>query len=303
MTPNPTEAGPAENFGRATFQPPTVVIMRIEITTDAAEFRSRTESFLLRDPLRHTVILTSVANHIAGIQAGNGTSRFLSLHADDASVLGVAMRVTDRDMYLGELPEGSVGMVADALAEVAPESTGVEGLIADATAFAERWSERLGTGFRRSYTTRLYRLGALRIPDVPGNPRRATESDVALCTEFAEAMRIEAGISPPGLDKAAIRNRVAAGLMWFWERDGRPTSFAAQQIPVHGWSRIGLVYTPPEERGHGYASAVTAHIAQLLRADGLNVCLFADTANRTSSKIYQAIGFHPTHEFVHHAFG
>ncbi|WP_405161146.1 GNAT family N-acetyltransferase [Nocardia sp. NBC_01499] len=275
--------------------------MRIEITTDAAEFRSRTESFLLRDPLRHTVITTSIANHVEDIQTPDGSARFLSLHADDASVVGVGMRVPGRDMYLGELPDDSAGAVADALAEVAPESTGVEGIMADATAFAERWSDRFGVGYRPSYTTRLYRLGALRAPDVPGKARQATESDLALCVEFAEAMRGEAGIAQSGLP--AIRNRVAAGHMWFWERDGRPTSFAAHQIPVHGWSRIGLVYTPPQVRGHGYASAITAHLAQVLRADGLDVCLFADNANRTTGKIYQAIGFHPTHEFVHHAFG
>ncbi|MFG1791574.1 GNAT family N-acetyltransferase [Nocardia sp. NPDC049149] len=276
--------------------------MRIEITTDATEYRSRTEQFLLRDPLRHTVMTTSIATHVAGLQGAVGTPHFLSLHADDGSVVGAAMRVDGRDTYLGELPDGGAVAVADALAEVVPESGGVEGIIADATAFAERWSALRGVGFHESYTTRLYRLGALRVPDVPGSLRRATESDAALCVEWAAAMRIETGISPRTQDESVIRNRVAAGFLWFWERDGRPISMASNQIPVHGWSRISIVYTPPEERGRGYGSAVTAHLAQLLRADDLNVCLFADMANPTTSKIYQAIGFHPTHEFVHHAF-
>ncbi|MEU7140127.1 GNAT family N-acetyltransferase [Nocardia sp. NPDC046473] len=276
--------------------------MRIEITTDAAEFRSRTESFLLRDPLRHTVITTSIANQVTGIQTPDRAAQFLAVYADDATVVGVAMRAQRWDVYLGELPEGSVGAVADALAEVVPESTGVEGVVADATEFAQRWSDRFGVSFRPSFTSRLYRLGALRIPDVPGTPRRATESELPLCLEWAAAMHDDAGIPAIALDKAAIGKRVAAGMIWFWERDGRPVSFAAHQIPVQGWSRIGLVYTPPQQRGHGYASAVTAHIAQVLRAENLDVCLFADTANRTAGKIYQAIGFHPTHEFVHHEF-
>ncbi|MFI7002977.1 GNAT family N-acetyltransferase [Nocardia sp. NPDC050175] len=276
--------------------------MRIEITTDAAEFRSRTESFLLRDPLRHTVITTSIANQVEGIQTPDRAAQFLSVYADDATVVGVAMRAKRWDVYLGELPQGSAGAVADALAEVVPESTGVEGLVADATAFAQRWSDRFGVGFRPSFSSRLYRLGALRIPDVPGTARRATESELPLCLEWAAAMHDDAGIPAVALDKAALGRRVAAGMIWFWERDGRPVSFAAHQIPVQGWSRIGLVYTPPQQRGHGYASAVTAHIAQVLRAESLDVCLFADTANRTAGKIYQAIGFHPTHEFVHHEF-
>ncbi|QIS05875.1 GNAT family N-acetyltransferase [Nocardia brasiliensis] len=276
--------------------------MRIEITTDAAEFRARTESFLLRDPLRHTVVTSSVASHIAGIAAGSAKPRFLSLHADDDTVAGVAMRVQDRDVYLGELPERSAGEVADALAELEPEAAGVEGLVADATDFAERWCARFDIGFHQTYRTRLYRLGALRVPDVPGALRRATESDAELCMEWSEAMYADAGIPWQPAESETIRRRVTAGQLWFWERDGQPVSFAAHQLPVYNWSRIGLVYTPPAHRGRGYASAVTAGLAHDLHADGLDVCLFADVANRTAGKIYQAIGFHPTHEFVHHSF-
>ncbi|MBF6124135.1 GNAT family N-acetyltransferase [Nocardia brasiliensis] len=277
--------------------------MRIEITTDAAEFRARTESFLLRDPLRHTVITSSVAGHIAGLASGTSTPRFLSLHADDGAVAGVAMRVQDRDVYLGELPHKGAGEVADALAEVEPEAAGVEGLLGDATEFAERWSARFDVGFHESYRARLYRLGVLRVPDVPGALRRATESDAELCLEWAEAMYADGGMTWRPTESDTIRRRVGAGQLWFWERDGQPVSLAAHQIPVYKWSRIGLVYTPSALRGRGYASAVTAGLAQDLRADGLDVCLFADVANRTAGKIYQAIGFHPTHEFVHHTFG
>ncbi|WP_433576470.1 GNAT family N-acetyltransferase [Nocardia brasiliensis] len=277
--------------------------MRIEITTDAAEFRARTESFLLRDPLRHTVITSSVAGHIAGLASGTSKPRFLSLHADDGAVAGVAVRVQDRDVNLGELPHKGAGEVADALAEVEPDVAGVEGLVADATEFAERWSARFGIGFHQAYRTRLYRLGALRVPDVPGALRRATESDAELCLEWSEAMYADGGMNWQPVESDTIRRRVGAGQLWFWERDGQPVSLAAHQIPVYNWSRIGLVYTPREERGRGYASAVTAGLAQDLRADGLDICLFADIANRTAGKIYQAIGFHPTHEFAHHAFG
>ncbi|WP_454195508.1 GNAT family N-acetyltransferase [Nocardia sp. Marseille-Q1738] len=275
--------------------------MRIEITTDATEFRSRAESLLLRDPLRHTVITTSIANHVTGIDASAEPSRFLSVHDEDASVIGAAMRVAGRDVYLGELPPDSIAAVARSLADVVPESAGVEGIVGDATAFAQHWCALLGTGFHQSYTTRLYRLGALRMPDVAGNPRQAIESDIALLQAWLAAMREESEMGP-GLGEAAIRRRIVAGRWWLWERDGEPVSLAAHQIPIQGWSRIGPVYTPPAARGHGYASAVTAHVAKLLRAEGLDVCLFADTANATATRIYRTIGFHPTHDFAHYVF-
>ncbi|MGQ4616303.1 GNAT family N-acetyltransferase [Nocardia sp. R7R-8] len=275
--------------------------MRIEITTDAAEFRSVAGAFLLRDPLRHTVLTTSVANQVTGLDAPAGASRFLSVHDEDAAVVGAAMRVAGRDVYLGALPPDGIPAVARALAEIVPESGGVEGVVADATAFAQYWCGLLGKGFHQSYLARLHRLGALRIPDVAGQPQPARESDVALCIDWMAAMQEESGAGT-GLEEAAIRRRVEAGRWWLWEREGQPVSLAAHHIPIQGWSRIGPVYTPPDARGHGYASAVTAHVAKLLRAENLDVCLFADTANTTANRIYRAIGFHPTHEFAHYVF-
>ncbi|WP_067804406.1 GNAT family N-acetyltransferase [Nocardia beijingensis] len=275
--------------------------MRIEITTDAAEFRSVAGAFLLRDPLRHTVLTTSVANHVTGLDAPAEASRFLSVLGEDAAVIGAAMRVAGRDAYLGALPPDGIPAVARALAEVVPENAGVEGVVADATAFAEQWHGLLGRDFRESYRARLHRLGALRIPDVAGAPRRALVSDVALCAKWMAAMEEESEAGPR-LDEAAIRRRVEAGRWWLWEREGEPVSLAAHQIPIQGWSRIGPVYTPPDARGHGYASAVTAHVARLLRTENLDVCLFADPANATANRIYRALGFHPTHEFAHYVF-
>ena len=59
-------------------------------------------------------------------------------------------------------------------------------------------------------------------------------------------------------------------------------------------TRIGPVYTPPSERGHGYASALVAAASQAQLDEGLAFCfLFTDLANPTSNHIYQAIGYEP----------
>ena len=50
--------------------------------------------------------------------------------------------------------------------------------------------------------------------------------------------------------------------------------------------------TPPDHRGHGYASALTAFVTQAQFDVGRRfVFLFTDIANATSNKIYQAIGY------------
>jgi predicted GNAT family acetyltransferase len=62
--------------------------------------------------------------------------------------------------------------------------------------------------------------------------------------------------------------------------------------------RIGPVYTPPYFRRHGYASAITAMVAQHLVDQGARVMLFTDASNLTSNAIYQAIGFRLIDELV-----
>jgi predicted GNAT family acetyltransferase len=56
-------------------------------------------------------------------------------------------------------------------------------------------------------------------------------------------------------------------------------------------SRIGPVYTPPEHRGHGFASSVTAAASRDILDAGDIACLYTDLANPTSNRIYQALGY------------
>jgi predicted GNAT family acetyltransferase len=52
------------------------------------------------------------------------------------------------------------------------------------------------------------------------------------------------------------------------------------------------VYTPPELRGRGYASALTAALTGTLLDGGRRCCfLFTDLANPTSNRLYERIGY------------
>ena len=56
---------------------------------------------------------------------------------------------------------------------------------------------------------------------------------------------------------------------------------------------IGPVFTPPELRGHGYATTAVADLTRSLLAAGHRVCLFTDQANPTSNAIYAGLGYRP----------
>jgi hypothetical protein len=78
-----------------------------------------------------------------------------------------------------------------------------------------------------------------------------------------------------------------------WE-DGEPVSLAAAGGPTPNGIRIGPVYTPPELRGRGYASALVAELTRVQLEGGRRFCfLFTDLANPTSNRIYQRVGYEP----------
>jgi hypothetical protein len=66
---------------------------------------------------------------------------------------------------------------------------------------------------------------------------------------------------------------------------------------------VGPVYTPPERRGRGYATACVAALSQTILDEGWAFCtLFTDLANPTSNSIYQKIGYHPVCDFAEYRF-
>jgi predicted GNAT family acetyltransferase len=91
---------------------------------------------------------------------------------------------------------------------------------------------------------------------------------------------------------------------YVWEDAGDVVALvgAGGETP-HG-IRIGPVYTPPELRGRGYASSLTAAASQDQLDRGRQfVFLFTDLANPTSNKIYQAIGYEAVCDVDQYRFG
>jgi predicted GNAT family acetyltransferase len=101
--------------------------------------------------------------------------------------------------------------------------------------------------------------------------------------------------APP--DTGEVVDRWIAGrlrVLYVWEDRGKVVSVAGAGGRTPNGIRIGPVYTPPEQRGRGYATAVTAAASQDQLDRGRRfVTLFTDLANPTSNRIYRAIGYEP----------
>jgi predicted GNAT family acetyltransferase len=128
--------------------------------------------------------------------------------------------------------------------------------------------------------------------------RLAVAEDRPLLLEWVDAFAREALHDGPEADRArhegSVDSRLTGGDAGFavWEVDGRPVSLVGFGGPTPNGIRIGPVYTPPEQRGHGYASILTAHVSQLQLDRGRRCCfLYTDLGNPSANAIYARIGY------------
>jgi hypothetical protein len=202
------------------------------------------------------------------------------------------------------MPDEAAVVLARALHARGEDAPGVNGALPAARLCAEETARLTGGAVTVSQHTRLFELGDLVVPPNPsGRLRVATEGDLELALEWFLAFRAaadeQAGRDSGSSQESAetpesMRRRIALGRVWLWvDAAGRPVHLTAANPPAFGVARIGPVYTPPEHRGHGYASAAVAEVSRQIVASGARACLFTDQANPTSNKIYEALGYRP----------
>ena len=217
--------------------------------------------------------------------------------ADDR-VVATAIWTPPWSVVLSEIDDARA---IDALADVfaVDPLSGVHAPLEHAEAFARAWTARTGMSYRLSTSQRSYAADSVIQPaNVPGSLRRARADDRDRLVHWmrafdAEAMGSEAGRGEmAALVDAMLTSPVRAG--YVWEVAGTPVSMCQAIGPTPHGIRIGAVYTPPEHRRRGYASAITAAVTREQLDRGRRWCfLFTDLANRTSNHIYQAIGYRP----------
>jgi predicted GNAT family acetyltransferase len=142
-------------------------------------------------------------------------------------------------------------------------------------------------------------------------PRRDGPTDEELLVEWIMAFSAEA-LPHESTDRpdvaTMVRRRVredGPAAIWLWVAEGgRPLAMSGYGNPTGSGIRISLVYTPPAQRGRGYATALVASQSAWLLANGFGFCfLFTDLANPTSNAIYERIGYRQVAEAASYEFG
>jgi ribosomal protein S18 acetylase RimI-like enzyme len=214
-------------------------------------------------------------------------------------VHGVALCRHRRPMVLeGSHPEAATAFAADAPAAL-QACRAVVGEREACDAFARAWNLRFGTDHRVSMHMRHHVLTSLApAPAAPGRYRPARRSDLAWLESASIAFARDARVDEAHqLILAGVRSRLREGAYRVWDDDG-PLAFAGFG-EAGASARIAPVYTLPERRGRGYASALVSSLAaELLAAGRPALFLFTDVGNPTSNALYARLGFRPVSDQV-----
>ena len=189
------------------------------------------------------------------------------------------------------------------VAAIDDELPGVTGATPEVFDFARSWG-------RSYHVVQEHNVFALEQvippPSVDGGLRDATRDDLDVLARWWRAFVEEAvpqDDQGPARDAALIERRLAQKGIAVWEVGGLPVSMCGHAGPTPNGIRIGPVYTPPEHRGHGYATILTAQVSQRLLDAGRRFCfLYTDRANPTSNAIYERIGYRKVCEAAALAF-
>jgi hypothetical protein len=268
--------------------------MRLIRFENVIEFARHVEPFLVKREAENNLLLGLIP-----LAMNYSSSPYMGCVEHEDEVIAVALRTPPRGLILSTMDEtASLELIAQDVYALFGSLNSVSGPRPIVSAFVDYWRARSGQSYRLDMQMGNYCLEHVRpVANVRGEGRRAAEQDRGLLVEWFHAFENEAFGTADRVEAEEAINRwfkTPSSIILLWFDEGRPVSLAGSSRPTPHGIRIGPVYTPPEYRGHGYASACTAALSQQMLDSGYRYCfLYTDLSNPTSNRIYQNIGYEP----------
>lgn len=263
-------------------------------------FLEKHGDYLKKNEAEHNLILSLCQTADERLARGEDFDiRFATLSNDDGVVL-LSLQTPPQNIVLSRAAQPDFEALAETLAAHAHVFPGIVGPSDIASAFAEKWQEKTGQEAAEVMDQIIYSLKQVTFPaEMPAGSLRAAKpgEEQVIARWMMDFAREALPKTEHVAQEAAINragNMIKAQRVFVWDVDGQPRAQAAYS-GTPDVARVNMVYTPEEERGKGYASAVVSHLSQQqLDAGKKMCCLYADARNSVSNSIYRKIGY----EFV-----
>ena len=275
---------------------------------DVETFLAEAGPFLAEREAEHN-LLFGICSQLVRDPRAFGEAPYLAISQDGGRIVGAAIRTAPYNLVLSETDDLAAiePLVRDVRSSVGT-LPGVLGPGQAASAFVRAWCERGSGNATLAMSSRIYRAARATPPSgVAGAMRPSRDTDHELLIDWSDAFASEALPEDATIEPSEVmveRRRGDPDGGWrLWEDDGRVVSLAGFGSRTPNGIRVGPVYTPPEFRGKGYASALVGRMtAELLDGRHRFCFLFTDLANPTSNGIYQRIGYEAVTDVDQYAF-
>lgn len=276
--------------------------MRLEEHADASAFLTAAAPVLEADEARHNLI-HGICSTLIDTPDAYREAKFWTVVSGRA--VGAGLMTRPFNIVVGKpRDDDALPFLARTLRDRGIAVPGVTGAIPEVETFADAW----GGARRLRMSQGIYAARVVDAPaDVPGEARRAGVADRELVLDWLRAFQTEAldEDAPhvelePGVDRRLAS--AGAGFV-LWEDGSEPVSLCGYGGRTPHGIRIGPVYTPPDLRGRGYGSAVTAYATKEQLDGDRDYCfLYTDLSNPTSNRIYMQIGYERVCDSAEYAF-
>ena len=226
-----------------------------------------------------------------------GEPAYFAVVEEGGRVVGVTMRTPPHNLILSEIDD--LAAIGPLLEDARAEFGSLPGVVGPKEPVAQFAAGAGATRRRLEIAQRAFRADHVDAPSgVPGQHARlrarATASSRPAGWTPSSRRRCPSRRPESSEEFVDRREEDPDGGLVIWDDEGGTVSMAGFGGRTPNGIRVGPVYTPPELRGRGYASALTAALTQRLLDGGRRFCfLFTDLANPTSNSIYQRIGYEP----------
>lgn len=278
-------------------------MLQLTVHATIDPFLAVAEADLARDEVTNGLIL-GVALRLRHDPARFEHPAYLATVSDDGALAAAAVMTPPHGVvvYVADNVEPAPALhliAADLVAAGWPLPT-ANGVDRVSHTFVEGWKALTGGAAELLLAMRVYALRTVTPPaQIAGALHQATRADIDDVYDWYLAFRNEAVPTDAPPRRENVEHSLDDGSIYLWKVNGRPVSLAAKGRRTPRGTSIGPVYTPPDARGRGYASACVAALSQLILDEGKEFCtLFTDLANPTSNSIYQKIGYRPVCDFA-----
>jgi predicted GNAT family acetyltransferase len=280
--------------------------MRAHRCRSAADFLDRAGEFLCRHEARNSLPLglaTTILDNPARYAEQYEGAPFFGVVEEGGQVVSAAVRTPPAGVVIaGTDKPAAIAVLARLVHGKYRTLPGMNATGEDAAAFVDAWQRLTGQVAMVEMRQRIYACSRVRaIALAAGSLRPAAASDLELLVSwYADFMREALGEEDPEehartIVDVRLRHASSTAAFRIWEdEDGVPASLVGFGRATPRGICIAPVWTPPERRRRGFGTAATAATTRELLGTGREfVCLFTDLGNRTSNRIYRAIGYKP----------